>query len=200
MQPNTIPRRSREYDGVLRWLIPIACKTCHKTFYIPKYRLKSTSYCSCKCRDKGNGTSIATSCARCGKEFLRRKSQIRKARSGLQFCSRKCKDLSQRFEGIPEMHPSHYGRGAVKVPTLARIRGRRCQECRRTKWEGELIPLEVHHVDGDWTNNVLSNLRLLCPNCRAQIPIQKGPKKPGRYRRGGRSRRHEMLVHHSMGV
>jgi hypothetical protein len=30
-----------------------------------------------------------------------------------------------------------------------------------------LIPLEVHHIDGDKLNNVESNLKLVCPNCHA---------------------------------
>lgn len=29
------------------------------------------------------------------------------------------------------------------------------------------IPLEVHHIDGDYTNNNESNLQLLCPNCHS---------------------------------
>jgi hypothetical protein len=30
-----------------------------------------------------------------------------------------------------------------------------------------LIPLEVHHIDGNHLNNELENLQLLCPNCHA---------------------------------
>ena len=26
------------------------------------------------------------------------------------------------------------------------------------------VPLEIHHIDGDWTNNRRSNLQALCPN------------------------------------
>ena len=28
--------------------------------------------------------------------------------------------------------------------------------------------MELHHRDGDRTNNVLTNLELVCPNCHAQ--------------------------------
>ena len=31
-----------------------------------------------------------------------------------------------------------------------------------------LIPLEVHHKDGNHENNLEENLQLLCPNCHAQ--------------------------------
>jgi 5-methylcytosine-specific restriction endonuclease McrA len=44
---------------------------------------------------------------------------------------------------------------------------RRCAECGRERWRDGLIPLELDHVDGDRTNNLLENLRLLCPTCHA---------------------------------
>ena len=31
----------------------------------------------------------------------------------------------------------------------------------------KLVPLEVHHIDGNYKNNDESNLQLLCPNCHA---------------------------------
>jgi hypothetical protein len=29
------------------------------------------------------------------------------------------------------------------------------------------VPLEVDHIDGDSQNNIITNLRLLCPNCHS---------------------------------
>lgn len=49
-----------------------------------------------------------------------------------------------------------------------------CSECALTEWRGYPIPLELDHVDGNNTNNVLSNLRLLCPNCHAQTENYRG--------------------------
>lgn len=50
----------------------------------------------------------------------------------------------------------------------------RCEHCGNTEWEGQPIPLEVHHVDGDRNHNALSNLQLLCPNCHALTPTYRG--------------------------
>ncbi len=47
--------------------------------------------------------------------------------------------------------------------------GEQCGECgwqERNPFTGK-VPLTVHHVDGDWSNNHEENLRLLCPNCHA---------------------------------
>ena len=51
---------------------------------------------------------------------------------------------------------------------LIHLRGHKCEKCGNTEWQRQLIPLEVHHMDGDRLNNVLENLQLLCPNCHAQ--------------------------------
>lgn len=40
-----------------------------------------------------------------------------------------------------------------------------------------LIPLEIDHVDGNYKNNDLSNLRLLCPNCHSLTSTYKNSNK-----------------------
>lgn len=51
---------------------------------------------------------------------------------------------------------------------------RRCYQCTLTEWNGKPIPLELEHIDGDHTNNNLSNLTILCPNCHAQTSTYRG--------------------------
>ncbi|MER7954497.1 HNH endonuclease signature motif containing protein [Streptomyces sp. NPDC096030] len=52
-------------------------------------------------------------------------------------------------------------------------------------WMGQSLPLEVDHIDGDWRNNRVENLRLLCPNCHSTTDTYRGRAK-GR-RRGATS-------------
>ncbi|MFI6334833.1 HNH endonuclease signature motif containing protein [Streptomyces sp. NPDC050535] len=46
-------------------------------------------------------------------------------------------------------------------------------------WLGEPLPLEVDHVDGNWRNNRIENLRLLCPNCHSTTDSYRGRGKAG---------------------
>lgn len=43
----------------------------------------------------------------------------------------------------------------------------KCEKCGNTEWYGNPIPLELHHINGDNTDNRLDNLQILCPNCHA---------------------------------
>nr|DAG94949.1 MAG TPA: NinG recombination protein [Crassvirales sp.] len=48
------------------------------------------------------------------------------------------------------------------------VKERKCECCGITEWNGKPAPLQLHHIDGDNTNNSLENLQILCPNCHAQ--------------------------------
>lgn len=53
-----------------------------------------------------------------------------------------------------------------------------CYECGlENEWCGKPIVLQLDHIDGDNTNNTLSNFRLLCPNCHSQTPTFVGKHK-----------------------
>lgn len=55
--------------------------------------------------------------------------------------------------------------------------GLRCAICGGTEWNSRPIPLILDHIDGNADNWLLTNLRLVCPNCDAQLPTFKNRNK-----------------------
>lgn len=56
--------------------------------------------------------------------------------------------------------------------------------CERCGWGEQnpftlTIPLEIHHKDGDFTNNSENNLEVLCPNCHSLTENYRGAKTKG---------------------
>jgi len=57
------------------------------------------------------------------------------------------------------------------------LKEHKCECCGLTEWLGEPMPLELDHIDGDHYNNLIENLKILCPNCHAKTPTYRGKNK-----------------------
>ena len=111
------------------------------------------------------GTGKVHYCLNCGKEL--NGSQVK-------YCSNECQMEYQKAKKInewkehPERFSSENGYSFIRNYLLEKYKNK-CEKC---GWSEEnqythSVPLEVHHIDGDCTNNKEENLQLLCPNCHS---------------------------------
>ena len=108
-----------------------------------------------------------------------------------KYCSYQCQQDYQRLEKINLwLNGEHNGmRGKTATANwikwhLIKIHGEKCMLCGWNKKNEftDSIPIELEHIDGDFTNNKIDNLKLLCPNCHSLTSTYKGANKNGRPR------------------
>jgi len=140
----------------------VHCLQCNKETINSKFCSKSCSvtYNNSGINRHGTGKKY---CLSCNKEIPNRN----------KYCNSSCQKEYQRSlyitrwfsgeeDGTSSSGCSHY----IKSYLMDKYDSK-CQICDwgiTNKTSGR-VPLEVHHVDGDWENNRPNNLMLICPNC-----------------------------------
>ena len=158
---------------------PKMCKCGEK---IPFEKRLKHEFCSKQCAAVGNvHAANYRNCVRCGGDFYGSKSKV--------FCREEC-SVAYRNENTFQQ----FLKGKIHSPAtvrkyLIKLRGSVCEECRQSEWRGSPIPLDVHHLNGDWKNDHPDNLRLLCKNCHALTPEY-----GGRNRGKGRKFRYQFVA------
>ena len=112
-------------------------------------------------------------CKNCGKAVSG------KGRYKSRYCCRACQHKYQRSEYIRKWKAGEVDglRGGLSISQhiknwLLEEYGERCSQCGWAEVNPitKRVPVEVDHKDGDHKNNLLENLRLLCPNCHSLTP------------------------------
>ena len=157
----------------IRYPVNQKCKNCAKEFIARRQDVNRGFgiFCSIKCSSTGRrypeSKRPLVKCDRCGVVYRRAKI-ICQSKSGLNFCSRTCKDLAQRLvENFPSIRPPHFGAadGMYAYRNSCRDRLTNCEACGYDKVPGILV---VHHKDRNRRNNSQENLSVLCPNCHQE--------------------------------
>lgn len=160
--------------GQMRTAVKVRCKQCNLEFLARKDWVDKgkVQYCSSICSNKAKhyNSSIELSCNFCGKKYRRIISKLKNSKSGLNFCSRKCKELAQSIDGnFKEIQPAHYNTGDTtyrkkafkKYPNICAICG----------YDRDIRLLVVHHIDSNRKNSNIENLIILCPTCHFGLTL-----------------------------
>lgn len=151
---------------------PKKCKYCGE---IIPYENRRNDFCNHSCSASFNNQGVCRNgkahpehsyCLNCGKEITRRN----------KYCNNKCQQEYTYKQYIDNWKKGLElgSKGADDISNYVRRYlfekyNNSCQLCgwnQVNKFTG-LVPLQIHHIDGDCMNNSEENLQLLCPNCHS---------------------------------
>ena len=102
-------------------------------------------------------------CPVCGKRGINVKYCSNNCQRFYEWEIRKKKIILNGFENSP--------RCAKKF--IVEKTGHICSICKETKWMGQQIPLVLDHINGNYQDSRIENMRLVCGNCDMQLPTYK---------------------------
>lgn len=163
----------------------IKCLNCKKEIKV--YKSTNRKFCSHNCsasyinpiRLRKNSRKIKK-CLNCKKEF-----------KGNIYCSKKCSsihrpltDYQYYLNNQEKFCREDYSPKSFKKYILIE-QNNKCSICKNSPiWNNKEIVFVLDHVDGNSTNNLRNNLRLVCPNCDSQLDTYKSKNKgKGRFSR-----------------
>jgi len=156
---------------------PSLCMQCNKSLDFEK---RTNKFCSHSCsasynnlgrvidrktgllKEKENKTNKF--CLNCGEpiEKCRRK-----------YCSSDCAHIHRkemaRTQALENLVNGSLTDGNARS-WFRKLFEHKCAICGLSEWRGEEIPLVVDHIDGNYKNNFLNNLRIICCNCDGLLP------------------------------
>jgi hypothetical protein len=156
------------------------CKKC-KIEFTPKSK-DCNKFCSRSCSVSFNNSyrKIKRYCKKCSKELDNEKNQR-------SFCSHDCQKEYQKEEALKRWKLNEWDGLTKSGKYLSEhIRGylfnkynNSCQKCgwNKTNLQTKIVPLHIHHKDGNYRNNLEENLEVLCPNCHSLTPNYGGSNK-----------------------
>jgi predicted nucleic acid-binding Zn ribbon protein len=143
---------------------PKPCKQCGCPIL---YDRRKNNFCSQKCVGISMSTKFNSNrekkrylCIYCGKPIGRNSSK---------YCSAECQSLFNFQIIIKKIENGEVVSSRSLRKYLMIKYDNKCQKC---GWgmpnpTSKTVCLDMHHIDGDANNNVLSNVEILCPNCHS---------------------------------
>ena len=117
-------------------------------------------------KDGSKSSAINYNCDYCGIGYKARLSDFNKQKH--HFCSLKCSQDFRRKTYINEVE-SGVNVSQYKLRSYLITKYKKCMnpDCCWDWSKNSGVSLEVHHIDGNPNNNIISNVILLCPNCHS---------------------------------
>ena len=134
----------------------IPCKNCLKCFNAKPSRIKKfkVAFCSRKCLGEYGKSKRMVVCHNCSKSFL----NVKGGGKDRKYCCHPCYISHHKWKYGPENDKYVDGQSSYRRIAEENFR-KRCFICKLSK------KIEVHHIDGDRSNQNISNLCFLCRKC-----------------------------------